>query len=73
MSGILLKLLVYAIIFGAIYIGIKRIINDWRAGFKKMDSQTRERDLRERERPDVIDLSADEDGVFRPGDKDDKH
>lgn len=71
MSGILLRLLIYAIIFGAIYLGIRRIINDWRARFRQMDSQTRERDLRERERPDVIDLSPDKDGIYRPGDKDD--
>lgn len=67
----LLKLFVFAIILGAIYLGIRSILNDWRARFKQMDTETRERDLRERERPDVIDLSADKDGVFRPGDKDD--
>lgn len=71
MSAIFLRLLVYAIIIGAIYFGIKRIINDWRQRFKSMDEQTRERDLNERERPDVVDLQPDDDGVYR-ADKDEK-
>ena len=72
MSAILLRLLVYAIILGAIYFGLKRIINDWRARFRQEDDAARERDLRERQRPDVIDLSPGEDGVFRPGGDDNK-
>ena len=69
----LLRLLIYAIIIGAIYIGIRRIIKDWQARFKQEDNAAHERDLRERERPDVIDLSPDKDGVYRPGGKDDKN
>jgi hypothetical protein len=72
MSAILLRLLVYVIIIALIYFGIKRIINDWRQRFKAMDQQTRERDLNERERPDVVNLQPDEDGVYR-ADKDDKN
>ena len=65
-----LRILVFAIVIGAVYLGIRRIANDWRAGFKRMDEAARERDLRERQRGDVIDLTPDEDGVYRPGDTD---
>jgi hypothetical protein len=70
MSAIFLRLLIYAIIIGAIYFGIRRIINDWRQRFRAMDQQTRERDLKERDEPNVVDLKPDEDGVFRPKDDD---
>jgi len=68
MLGIILKLLTYVIIGSAIYFGIKRIINDWREQFRKSDQSVRDRDLKERERPDVMELKKDEDGVFRPND-----
>lgn len=67
-----LRFIIYAIILGAVYFGIRKIIADWRTRFKQDDESQRQRDLRERERSDVIDLSPDDDGVFRPGDKDDK-
>lgn len=70
MSAIFLRLLIYAIIIGAIYFGIRRIINDWRQRFRAMDQQTRERDLKERDEPNVVDLKPDEDGIFRPKDDD---
>ncbi len=70
MSAIFLRLLIYAIIIGAIYFGIRRIINDWRQRFRAMDQQTRERDLKERDEPNVVNLQPDEDGVFRPKDDD---
>lgn len=69
MSALLLRLLIYAIIGGAIYLGIRRIINDWKNQFKADDAATRERDIREGKRPDVVELKRDKDGVFRPGDK----
>ncbi|VAW18399.1 hypothetical protein MNBD_ALPHA11-556 [hydrothermal vent metagenome] len=69
MTGIIIRLLTYVIIGAAIYFGIRRIINDWREQFKKDDREVRERDLRERDRPDVVELKKDQDGVFRPGDK----
>lgn len=72
MSGVLLKVVIYVIIFSAIYFGIKRIIGDWKAKFSEMDEQKKARDQRERQRPDVIDLRRGKDGVFRPrSDRDD--
>lgn len=72
MSGVLLKVVIYVIIFSAIYFGIKRIIGDWKAKFSEMDEQKKARDQRERQRPDVIDLRRGKDGVFRPrGERDD--
>jgi len=60
--------LIYVIIGAAIYFGIRRIINDWKEQFRKSDQAVRERDLKERDRPDVVELKKDQDGVFRPGD-----
>jgi hypothetical protein len=68
----LFRILIYVVIGGAIYFGIRRIINDWRAQFRANDQATRVRDLNERERPDVVELKRDQDGVFRPGDKDER-
>ena len=65
----LFRILIYVVIGGGIYFGIRRIINDWRAQFRANDQATRERDLNERERPDVVELKRDKDGIFRPGDK----
>ena len=70
MSGILLRIVIYAVIAGAIYFAIKKIIDDWKGRFREMDDKVRERDLRERKRPDVIELKRDEDGVYRKKDKD---
>ncbi len=70
---IILKLLIYGIVLGAIYIGIRRILADWSNRFRDIDKQTRERDLRERKRPDVVELKRDKDGVFRPSDKTGTH
>ena len=74
MTGILLRVLVFAIIGIAIYLGIRKIWRDWSGAFRSEDEEVRrlrrERDLRERQRPDVIDLKRDEDGTYRPGDDD---
>lgn len=70
MTAILFRLLTYVIIGGAIYFGIRRIINDWKNQFKAEDDATHQRDLKERDRPDVVELKRDKDGIFRPGDKD---
>ncbi|MCF6303327.1 MAG: hypothetical protein L3J13_09035 [Devosiaceae bacterium] len=72
MSAVLLRLLIYGVIIGAIYFGIRRIINDWKKQFRADDAAIRERDLKERKRPDVVELKKDKDGVFRPGDEDKK-
>lgn len=67
MSAIALRILVYAIIAAILYFGIRSILIDWRNKFRQDDEDKRQRDLKERERPDVIDLKRDNDGVFRPG------
>ncbi len=64
----IVRLLIYLLIFGAIYWGVRRILVDWRNRFAEVDKATRERDLKERERPGVVELKRDKDGVFRPGD-----
>lgn len=77
MSGILLRLILFAVIGLAIYLGVRRIWRDWTAKFKADDEETRrlrrERDLREREKPGVIELKRDKDGTYRPGDDDKRH
>ncbi len=56
-----------------IYFGIRRIWMDWSKKFKQDDEQARlarrQRDLAERQRPDVIDLKQDKDGTYRPKDR----
>ena len=69
MSAILLRIAIYAIIAGIIYFAIRKIYLDWRGRFRDLDKKVRERDLKERERPDVIDLKRDDDGVFRKKDE----
>ena len=70
MSAILLRIIVYAAIAGIIYFALKKIIDDWKGRFREIDKRTRERDLKERQRPDVIDLKRDEDGGYRKKDED---
>ena len=74
MTGILLRVIIFAIIGIAIYLGIRKIWRDWTNQFKSEDEEAkrlrRERDLRERQQPGVIDLKRDQDGTFRPGDDD---
>ena len=69
MTAILLRVLIYALIAGAIYLGIRRIWRDWRKQFKTEDEAIHKRDLEERQRPDVITLKRDKDGTFRPPDQ----
>ena len=70
----LLRIVIFAVIGIAIYLGVRRIWRDWTGQFKAEDEESRrlrrERDLRERQQPGVIDLKRDEDGTFRPGDDD---
>ena len=70
MSAILLRVLIYALIAGLIYFAIRKIVRDWTGKFRELDKKTRERDLHERQRPDVIDLRRDADGVYRRKDED---
>jgi uncharacterized protein YpmB len=70
----LLRILIFAILALIIYFGIRRIWMDWSNKFKTDEEQARiarrQRDLAERQRPDVIDLKQDEDGTYRPKGKD---
>jgi hypothetical protein len=70
----ILRILIFVLVFGAIFLGARRIWRDWRNQFKAVDQARRERDLRERKRPDVIELKRNKDGVYRPGEGDeDRH
>lgn len=75
MTGFIIRILIFAIIFGVIYLGIRKIWRDWKGQFKSDDEAARqvrrERDLRERQQPGVINLKRDNDGTFRPNGKDD--
>lgn len=66
----LLRILVIALIIGAVYLGVRRIWRDWQRQFKAEDKAIHKRDLEERQRPDVITLKRDKDGTFRPPDND---
>ncbi|MBD8065463.1 hypothetical protein IC608_08250 [Devosia sp. PTR5] len=73
----LLRVIIFAAIGLFILYGLRRIWFDWSNKFKD-DEETarrlrRERDLAERQRPDVIDLKRDNDGTFRPRDKNERH
>lgn len=60
------KIILFIIIFGMIYLGVRKIWRDWTAQFRKVDDEKKQRDKQERKRPDVMDLRRDDDGVFRP-------
>lgn len=70
----LLRVIIFAIIGLAIYLGVRKIWRDWTGQFKADEQEAkrlrRERDQHERAQPGVIDLKRDEDGTFRPGDDD---
>ena len=74
MSAMLLRVLIFAIIGIGIWLGVRKIWRDWQGAFKADDAEAkrlrRERDLRERAQPGVIDLKRDDDGTYRPGDDD---
>ena len=74
MTAIFIRFALYIGIALIIYLGIRKIWRDWTSTFKKEDDEARrlrrERDLRERAQPGVIDLKRDKDGTYRPGDDD---
>ena len=76
MTGFIIRILIFALIFAAIYLGIRKIWRDWKGQFKADDEAARqlrrERDLRERQQPGVVDLKRDKDGTYRPGDDDNR-
>lgn len=72
MTSVLLRLLVIAIIAGAIYLGVRRIWRDWTKQFRAEDKAIHDRDIKERDAPGVITLKRDKDGTFRPPESDDR-
>jgi hypothetical protein len=72
MTAILLRILVMALIFGAIFFGVRRIWRDWSKQFSAEEKAIHQRDLEERKRPDVITLKRDKDGTYRPPDNDNR-
>jgi hypothetical protein len=72
MSYMIFRVIVILLIFGAIFLGVRRIWRDWTGHSKAVDKARHARDLQERARPDVIDLKRNKDGVYRPGDDDDR-
>ena len=68
MTGTLFKILIFVAIGLLLFWGVRRIWRDWTGEAKRLDTAVRERDQRERARPDVITLKRDKDGTFRPGD-----
>jgi FtsZ-interacting cell division protein ZipA len=70
----LLRIIIILALVAIIVLGIRRIYMDWSRKFKNDETEERrlrrERDLREREQPGVVDLTRDKDGTFRPGDRD---
>lgn len=68
--AVLLRIVIFIAIFLAIAWGVRKIWRDWSGQFKAVDKERHERDLRERQRPDVITLRRDKDGKFRPPEDD---
>jgi FtsZ-interacting cell division protein ZipA len=70
----LLRIIIILALVAIIVLGIRRIYMDWSRKFRNDETEERrlrrERDLREREQPGVVDLTRDKDGTFRPGDRD---
>jgi hypothetical protein len=71
-SAFALRIVIFLVIALFIWLGVRRIWRDWQGTFKAQDEEARrvrrERDLREREQPGVIDLKQDQDGTYRPDD-----
>jgi hypothetical protein len=66
MTALLLRFVVIGLIFGAIYLGVRRIWRDWTSQFRAEEKAIHDRDRRERDAPGVITLERDKDGTFRP-------
>jgi len=68
------RVIIITVIGLAIVWSLRKIWRDWTGHFNAEEQEQkrlrRERDLREREQPGVIDLKRDKDGTFRPGDDD---
>jgi hypothetical protein len=66
MTVLIWRFLVFALIAAGIVWGVRRIWLEWQKSFRDSDALTRQRDLAERRRGDVITLERDKDGTFRP-------
>jgi hypothetical protein len=66
MTAVVIRILIFVGVFLAIAWGARKIWRDWRGEFTAIDKARHERDLRERQRSDVITLKRDKDGKFRP-------
>jgi hypothetical protein len=68
----LLRILLFTLLAAIIVFGVRRIWKDWSTKFDTDANEARrlrrQRDLAERQRPDVIDLKQDKDGTYRPDD-----
>lgn len=66
MTAILLRILIFVLIAGAVFLGVRRIWRDWKGQFRAEDKAKLERDRQDRARSDVVTLKRDKDGKFRP-------
>ena len=66
MTAILLRIVIFVLIAGAVFFGVRRIWRDWKGQFQAEDKAKLERDRQDRARPDVVTLKRDKDGKFRP-------
>lgn len=66
----LIRIVIFVLIAGAIFFGVRRIWRDWKGQFKAEDKAKLERDRAEREQmqrtDSMITLKRDKDGKFRP-------
>lgn len=60
------KVILFIVILVMIFFGVRKILLDWKARFGEIDQVKKQRDQKERARPDVMELKRDKDGVFRP-------
>lgn len=71
------RILIYLVLAGLLYWGLRSIWKDWRKKFAADDAEDEgrrrarlARNRAEAKGPDVIELKRGEDGVFRPGNAD---
>ena len=69
MTGILLKIIIFAVVAWFVYTNVRRLWRDLTGQFRADDKAKKDRVQQERQRPDVIDLKRDADGVYRPPDE----
>jgi len=71
MTVLLLRIVLFAVIGVAVFLGIRKIWRDWTGAFRAEDKARLDRDRAERERArqaqgGMINLKRDKDGKFRP-------